>query len=179
MFRKGLGQVLGLGLVLILFFAYAFAEESITITTYYPSPYGSYNELQTNKLAVGTAKQPSNPGNIRLKAQSGDPATKTGAFADGQIGEVAYSESQDALYHYNGNTWVAQGGAGGVVISLKCKWPTGNFGGSSSCTPPSCPLNWIDVGTGCASAGAAAATEGGGGVTSFIVGYCERWCYKQ
>jgi len=29
------------------------AEESITITTYYPSPYGSYNSLQTNKLGVG------------------------------------------------------------------------------------------------------------------------------
>ena len=30
-------------------------EETITITTYYPSPYGVYNELQSNKLAVGDA----------------------------------------------------------------------------------------------------------------------------
>ncbi len=29
------------------FFSLCFAEESITITTYYPSPYGSYNELRT------------------------------------------------------------------------------------------------------------------------------------
>ncbi|MDD5409581.1 MAG: hypothetical protein PHC71_05790 [Candidatus Omnitrophica bacterium] len=29
-----------------------FAED-ITITTYYPSPYGSYNALQTNRLGVG------------------------------------------------------------------------------------------------------------------------------
>lgn len=28
-------------------FSLAFSEESITITTYYPSPYGSYNELST------------------------------------------------------------------------------------------------------------------------------------
>lgn len=28
-------------------------EEAITITTYYPSPYGSYNELTSNKIKVG------------------------------------------------------------------------------------------------------------------------------
>ncbi len=28
-------------------------EESISITTYYPSPYGSYNELTTNKMKIG------------------------------------------------------------------------------------------------------------------------------
>ncbi len=37
--------------VLILSSSIALAED-ITITTYYPSPYGSYNELATNKLAV-------------------------------------------------------------------------------------------------------------------------------
>jgi hypothetical protein len=39
--------------ILILFiFTISFAQEQITITTYYPSPAGSYNELGTNKLAV-------------------------------------------------------------------------------------------------------------------------------
>lgn len=28
-------------------------EEKLTITTYYPSPYGSYHQLQTNQMAVG------------------------------------------------------------------------------------------------------------------------------
>jgi len=32
----------------------AFAEESITITTYYPSPYGSYNELTAYRMKIGT-----------------------------------------------------------------------------------------------------------------------------
>lgn len=32
-------------------------EESITITTYYPAPYGVYNELQTNRLYIGTPTQ--------------------------------------------------------------------------------------------------------------------------
>jgi hypothetical protein len=30
------------------------AEEELTITTYYPSPYGSYNELTAYKLKIGT-----------------------------------------------------------------------------------------------------------------------------
>ena len=29
------------------------ADETITITTYYPSPSGSYNQLRTNRMAVG------------------------------------------------------------------------------------------------------------------------------
>ena len=38
----------------LLFFCltFVFAEE-ITITTYYPSPYGSYNALQADKFGVG------------------------------------------------------------------------------------------------------------------------------
>ncbi len=39
-----------------------FAED-ITITTYYPSPYGSYDSLQTNKLGVGVAA-PATTGSI-------------------------------------------------------------------------------------------------------------------
>ncbi len=38
---------LSLGILLLAFNPFVFAEESITITTYYPSPYGSYNELRT------------------------------------------------------------------------------------------------------------------------------------
>jgi len=38
--------------VSVFFAAIVFAEE-ITITTYYPSPYGSYSSLQTDKLGVG------------------------------------------------------------------------------------------------------------------------------
>jgi len=30
-----------------------FSEEKITITTYYPSPYGSYNELGAKRIAIG------------------------------------------------------------------------------------------------------------------------------
>jgi hypothetical protein len=46
--------------LLLAFFLNSFSQtddsqtnETITITTYYPSPYGVYNKLQTNMLAVG------------------------------------------------------------------------------------------------------------------------------
>ncbi|MDD2679680.1 MAG: hypothetical protein PHO03_02610 [Candidatus Omnitrophica bacterium] len=33
--------------------ALLFAEESITISTYYPSPYGVYNEMRAKRIAIG------------------------------------------------------------------------------------------------------------------------------
>lgn len=43
-------------LVVLLFTGTSLAEEEkLTITTYYPSPYGSYNELQTNRMIIAPA----------------------------------------------------------------------------------------------------------------------------
>jgi len=62
------------------FFSLSFAEESITITTYYPSPYGSYNSLQTNMLGVGdnsgdgnltSADVPASPGDVWIQGNVG------------------------------------------------------------------------------------------------------------
>ena len=48
-----LKKLLGAG-VFLIFTTLAFAEE-LTITTYYPSPYGSYNQLYVaDKLGIGT-----------------------------------------------------------------------------------------------------------------------------
>lgn len=63
-------KILKLVLFLVLsFVAYAFASnETLTITTYYPSPYGSYNQLKTNMLAVGSAtSMPSVDGQIAVR----------------------------------------------------------------------------------------------------------------
>lgn len=38
----------------ILFFSLSFAEEQLTITTYYPSPYGSYSQLRANQMSIGS-----------------------------------------------------------------------------------------------------------------------------
>jgi hypothetical protein len=117
-----LGFILTFGL-----FSSAFAEETMTITTYYPSPYGSYNELSTNKLAVGytdSTEQPNTAGDIRLKPWTSVPSTESG-----KAGEVAYG-SDSYLYVHNGSTWVKQGGGGGLTGGcVAMNWTTN--GGAS------------------------------------------------
>jgi hypothetical protein len=67
----------------VIFFAClvcALADETITITTYYPSPYGSYSSLQIDKLGVGD-----NNGDGSLT--SADIPTTTGyAWIKGRLG---------------------------------------------------------------------------------------------
>ncbi|MDD5356150.1 MAG: hypothetical protein PHY56_06420 [Candidatus Omnitrophica bacterium] len=41
-------------LVFSLFSSYSFAEEKITLTTYYPAPYGIYKELRSDQMAIGS-----------------------------------------------------------------------------------------------------------------------------
>ena len=126
--------VLAMGLIFGFGVLCCFAEESITITTYYPSPYGSYNELQTNKLAVGDTNvsggldagdQPPANGQIYTarsviyKPQSGTPGF------DAREGELIYNNTDDSLYLYNGSTWVKQSGGGGCYVSYSGSCLTG------------------------------------------------------
>ncbi len=76
--------------VLCFFSVFAFAEE-ITITTYYPSPYGSYNALQVDKLGVGdnddsgtftSADVPSTSGEVWIKGDVGIGTDNPGAKLD-------------------------------------------------------------------------------------------------
>ena len=57
----------------ILFFSsFVYADEQITITTYYPSPYGSYNSLQTYKLGVGDNNGDNNLTSADVPINNGD-----------------------------------------------------------------------------------------------------------
>ena len=109
----------------LVFPLFLFADD-ITVTTYYPSPYGSYNELQTNKLAVGDTNnsggleagdQPPADGqlytarSVIYKPQSSLPASNA------MQGEVVYNSSDNLLYLYNGSAWVKQSGGGGCYVS--------------------------------------------------------------
>jgi len=129
-------------------------EETITLTTYYPSPYGSYSQLQTNRFAVGDTNndgqmsqddQPNRDGDIRLKPQAGTPAN----WPVGAEGQIAYSQTNDEIYHYNGSSWVAQG-SGTAVIQLSCAWGTdctagAGHGWDGSCIPQACPIGWTST----------------------------------
>lgn len=51
--HKLLKSVFLTSLFLFICWTYVFAVDEFTITTYYPSPYGSYDALQADKLGVG------------------------------------------------------------------------------------------------------------------------------
>jgi hypothetical protein len=114
-------------LLIALFLAcgYSLAED-VTITTYYPSPYGAYNELGSNKLslgknAAGSFAAPANEGSIRFnKPLSGNPS--------GSTGELAYFGSVDGFKYHNGSAWVSlSGGGGGTPKDWDCEVRAGDW----------------------------------------------------
>jgi hypothetical protein len=85
---------LGLIAGMIFFVSFVFAED-LTITTYYPSPYGSYNQLSTNYLEYGTA--------LTSPPVLGASCTKEG--------QTAYNSTIKKVYLCDGSKWnVLSGG---------------------------------------------------------------------
>jgi hypothetical protein len=100
----------GLILVSILIFmglSLALADESIVITTYYPSPYGNYNELRANKMSVGSA----------YNNFSSFPLTDGNLIVSGKVGIGTANPS--ARLEVAGNVKIVDGtqGAGKVLTS--------------------------------------------------------------
>ena len=80
----------------------ACAQEELVITTYYPSPFGSYNELTTNMF--------------NLAPQATQPA--------GQEGRMYYDSNEHTVFYHNGTDWI---GLGGREISLATYTKSGDF----------------------------------------------------
>jgi hypothetical protein len=106
---------------LLLFCCLSFAAEEITLSTYYPAPYGTYDELQAYRLSVGDTNtdgildandMPTQDGQI-YTARSIILKPQTGALSSPVKGELVYNNSNDSLYLYDGSSWVQQGGSGG------------------------------------------------------------------
>jgi hypothetical protein len=74
--------------------------ENITITTYYPSPYGSYNELSTNRLVIGKTDAPKDDGVVKFQPLSSAPANSSSE------GALYYNSSRHAFQYHNGPSWV-------------------------------------------------------------------------
>ena len=87
------------GMVLFLGITFCFAQpETYTITTYYPSPYGSSKELSTNIFNLGP--QSSRPGN--------------------REGRLYYDSNTHSIFYYNGTQWVEVGG-GELTLAILTK----------------------------------------------------------
>ncbi len=166
--------------------------DTLVIDTWYPSPYNTYETLNSAKLAVGAYEdtEPSHIGEAenlkawgQLKVGRGvifkpvDPQNVDNsqinnfiapayAFTQGaEAGEMVYT-TDDKFYHFNGSSWVPQGGSGGkAIINTFCPWrydyregviPTVGFAsnwgkqddgsGNYPCNPPACPTGWENLG---------------------------------
>jgi hypothetical protein len=86
--------------------AYAAYAETVTISTYYPSPYGSYQQLDTTNLtslatAGGNVLMVGGGGNVGIGTNN--PAAKLHVEAGGAIRPRFVSPTDSMLEFYNGN----------------------------------------------------------------------------
>ena len=87
-------------LVLICFFisaicgtnrAFSQSTDKITVVTYYPSPYGIYDSLKTNKFAIGSsATVPNSNGVVTFQGLTGGPNASGGSLCYDSSGEFKY-----------------------------------------------------------------------------------------
>jgi len=103
-----LKQLLSLSLIpaLLFFSSPLFAEDNLTITTYYPSPYGSYNETRANKMVIGdvtNATASPSEGVVTFK-----PKSTPISYSEGSL----YYDSSEHTFKYRDNTaWQSMGGS--------------------------------------------------------------------
>ncbi|MDD3295884.1 MAG: hypothetical protein PHU64_00810 [Candidatus Omnitrophica bacterium] len=111
-------------------------EESITLTTYYPAPYGVYKDLEAKDgLAVGditTGTGVLNVGDLHqgeLWVEKGlilNPQDLDPADADSKTGEVIYNKNDKVVKVFDGFNWSAVGQGGGSCFTYYCGGVGGN-----------------------------------------------------
>jgi hypothetical protein len=85
--------------LLMTSFSYAKDAETVELTTYYPAPYGDYEELQTDTLTVGLAGSAAlDSGVINLRVVDDSLTEPTGTE-----GSIYYSQSDTELKFHDGS----------------------------------------------------------------------------
>ena len=78
----------------------AFSQtEEITITTYYPSPYGSYEELEADRFMIGAGTLPADDGVVNFQMLGADPG------ASGNEGSIYYNSTDNEFKYHDGIDW--------------------------------------------------------------------------
>jgi len=89
-------------IISLLFFAFmfysaAFAED-ITLTTYYPAPFGVYRELETRRLVIGDDDMPTVDGVVNFAGLPFIPAWN-------DPGALYYDGINNRFMYYDGSGW--------------------------------------------------------------------------
>lgn len=73
----------------------ALAQDQVTITTYYPSPFGVYSDLRANRMAVGNARAFGNAGELTWGG-----ATSAGTLSSDQGSSIELGGDNAAFVPY-------------------------------------------------------------------------------
>jgi len=107
-------------LILALLFStvclFAGESEQITVTTYYPSPYGSYKELNTVNLNI--TNSPEGTGSINVRGANRPPATGVNGVGEGSL--YYNTGLHQFMYMDNTNTWKQFGGSSSGSYTHYC-----------------------------------------------------------
>lgn len=182
----GLVLVISAGMALCVFAVNCFAEQ-ITFTTYYPSPYGTYTNLEVRgRFAVGDIATSGLPGITRVDSLSpgefwvedsfilGGHASDP-AVASSKEGELIYNSTEGQVKFFDGTQWSTfQRGSGSFFYSTKCGWYAqvrNCWYCNGSCTPAACLEGDTDLGVSCPATYTAYLSNSG-----CTWGICERFC---
>lgn len=119
---------------------FCFAQQEVTITTYYPAPYGVYNELEARKLVIGEDGIPSTDGVVNFQGLPSDPSDS----ADRDDGALYYNSSAHEFRYYDEGSgeWQGLGGFSDFVVVQNQR----SLGGGSGGVRVHCPEGYIRIG---------------------------------
>ncbi|MDD5348061.1 MAG: hypothetical protein PHT59_05555 [Candidatus Omnitrophica bacterium] len=141
--------VIFLSTISVVTFACAQTDSTdvVTITMYYPSPYGAFRDLEIRR-------------SVKYKPL---PDLSSSTIPGPAAGQLAYVKNAtvEGFRYYNGTQWLALAGGAtaGTVIVRSCPWAsdatTGadkgwgnqcNMATDNCCKPADCPTGWTDIG---------------------------------
>ena len=95
----------------LVFLCFAQEDEKITVTTYYPSPYGVYDRMKTNEFVIGDINDAApEEGVVRFKSLEEGGA--------GKKGDLYFDSDDNKFKYYDGKNWRFLGGS----ESNECAW---------------------------------------------------------